>query len=83
MDNETDTKYFDQEFTGESVRLTPPQSKSGTLSSISEDVEQPHFQQFSYHGSASTLNDAVSIGSGLNLGEPAGGHLSQPILPEQ
>lgn len=48
VDNETDTKYFDQEFTGESVRLTPPQTKSGTLSSITEGIEQPHFQQVSF-----------------------------------
>lgn len=54
--SDTDTKYFDQEFTGESVQLTPPE-RTNTLSSITEETEQPYFQQFSYHGSSSTLAD--------------------------
>ena len=65
MENETDTRYFDQEFTGESVQLTPPEHHVGTLSSISEEVEQPYFQQFSFHGSATTLSDSVNMGGGL------------------
>lgn len=57
VESETDTRYFDQEFTGESVLLTPPNQTSavGTLSSITEGVELPYFQQFSYHGSESSL----------------------------
>ncbi|XP_027205019.1 AKT serine/threonine protein kinase [Dermatophagoides pteronyssinus] len=57
--SETDTKYFDQEFTGESVQLTPPE-RTSTLDLISEEIEQPYFQQFSYHGSATTLADSVN-----------------------
>ncbi|XP_015785669.1 RAC serine/threonine-protein kinase isoform X2 [Tetranychus urticae] len=48
--SETDTRYFDSEFTGESVKLTPPGPNN--LNSISEEEELPYFQQFSYHGSA-------------------------------
>ncbi|KAI1309116.1 RAC serine/threonine-protein kinase [Halotydeus destructor] len=47
--SDTDTRYFDQEFTGESVELTPP-DKVGPLSAITEEAEAPYFQQFSYHG---------------------------------
>lgn len=55
--SETDTRYFDQEFTGESVELTPPDYSvlGAGLNSISEEVEQPYFQQFSFHGSSSAL----------------------------
>lgn len=47
--SDTDTRYFDSEFTGESVELTPPDH--GPLHSIMTEFEQPYFQQFSYHGS--------------------------------
>lgn len=57
--SDTDTRYFDQEFTGESVELTPPDQ--GTLSSISEELEQPYFQQFSYHGSTPCLAKTAEI----------------------
>lgn len=47
--SETDTRYFDSEFTGESVELTPPEN-AGHLNSIAEenDTSQPYFPQFSY-----------------------------------
>ncbi|XP_053202922.1 RAC serine/threonine-protein kinase-like [Panonychus citri] len=48
--SDTDTRYFDSEFTGESVKLTPPRDPTN-LNSISEEDELPYFQQFSYHGS--------------------------------
>ncbi|XP_064489532.1 RAC serine/threonine-protein kinase-like [Ornithodoros turicata] len=51
--SDVDTRYFDQEFTGETVELTPPEA--GPLNSITEESEQPYFQQFSYHGSTGTL----------------------------
>ncbi|OWA50571.1 RAC serine/threonine-protein kinase [Hypsibius exemplaris] len=44
----TDTRYFEQEFTGESVELTPP--RNGILTSITEEVDAPYFTEFSYHG---------------------------------
>ncbi|PRD26903.1 UNVERIFIED_CONTAM: Akt1 [Trichonephila clavipes] len=55
--SDTDTRYFDQEFTGESVELTPPDN--GPLNSITEELEQPYFQQFSFHGSTGTLGKSI------------------------
>lgn len=42
--SDTDTRYFDTEFTGESVELTPP-DPAGTLGSI---AEEPLFAQVSW-----------------------------------
>lgn len=42
--SDTDTRYFDSEFTGESVELTPPEERGQHLSSI---LEEPHFSQVS------------------------------------
>lgn len=39
--SDTDTRYFDEEFTGESVELTPP-DPTGPLGSI---AEEPLFPQ--------------------------------------
>ncbi|XP_022244766.1 RAC serine/threonine-protein kinase-like [Limulus polyphemus] len=55
--SDTDTRYFDQEFTGETVELTPPDH--GPLNSISEEMEQPYFQQFSFHGSSGALGHNI------------------------
>ncbi|XP_054153882.1 RAC-alpha serine/threonine-protein kinase-like [Oppia nitens] len=55
--SDTDTRYFDQDFTGESVQLTPPEQT--TLNSINEETEQPYFQQFSFHGSATALAQSI------------------------
>ncbi|XP_034946325.1 RAC serine/threonine-protein kinase [Chelonus insularis] len=61
--SDTDTRYFDSEFTGESVELTPPDqgclgSASG-LNSIAE--EQEHFPQFSYQDSHSAATSSISV----------------------
>lgn len=56
--SDTDTRYFDSEFTGESVELTPPEL--GPLSSISEELEQPYFSQFSYQEPSSTLSGSLA-----------------------
>ena len=47
---ETDTRYFDQEFTGESVELTPPDSRGGFMDSIREEDldEEPYFPGVSF-----------------------------------
>ncbi|XP_065092664.1 RAC serine/threonine-protein kinase [Ochlerotatus camptorhynchus] len=52
VSSDTDTCYFDSEFTGESVELTPPDN-ARPLGAIQEE---PHFSQFSYQDMASTLN---------------------------
>ncbi|XP_060571359.1 RAC-alpha serine/threonine-protein kinase-like isoform X2 [Ruditapes philippinarum] len=59
--SETDTRYFDDTFTAEPVSLTPPQA-SHVLESIDEetmDTGMPYFEQFSYHGSKSSLASSV------------------------
>ncbi|XP_063700504.1 RAC serine/threonine-protein kinase-like [Culicoides brevitarsis] len=65
VESETDTRYFDTEFTGESVELTPPDEKVGQhLSSIQEE---PHFSQFSYQDVSSTLGTSSYFGSATGL----------------
>lgn len=54
VDSETDTRYFDKEFTGESVELTPPPTRDVDM--IAE--EEPYFQRFSFHGSKSSLTSS-------------------------
>lgn len=58
--SETDTRYFDDTFTAESVSLTPP-SSSHVLESIDEEMETglPYFEKFSYHGSKASLASSV------------------------
>lgn len=60
--NETDTRYFDQDFTGESVELTPPDN-DGVLCSIQEE---PYFPQFSFQDLSSTLGSSTHIGSSMS-----------------
>ncbi|XP_034486315.1 RAC serine/threonine-protein kinase [Drosophila innubila] len=62
--SDTDTRYFDEEFTGESVELTPP-DPTGPLGSI---AEEPLFPQFSYQGDmAATLGTSAHIGTSTSL----------------
>lgn len=55
--SETDTRYFDDVFTGESVSLTPPDHQKHVLESIDEEMPDamPYFEKFSYHGSKASL----------------------------
>ncbi|XP_053982281.1 RAC serine/threonine-protein kinase isoform X2 [Hylaeus anthracinus] len=59
--SDTDTRYFDSEFTGESVELTPPDQgflgSGAGLNSIAE--EQEHFPQFSYQESHSAATSSI------------------------
>jgi len=52
--SDTDTRYFDQEFTGESVQLTPP--PNGLTELDNEECEREFFNKFSFHGSTGTLS---------------------------
>jgi RAC serine/threonine-protein kinase len=54
--SDTDTRYFDSEFTGESVELTPPDPIH--LQSIQEE---PHFSQFSYQAIASYMSNNSAL----------------------
>jgi len=53
--SDTDTRYFDSEFTGESVELTPP-DPAVHLQSIQEE---PHFSQFSYQDLTSYMSNST------------------------
>ena len=60
--SDTDTRYFDEQFTREPVQLTPP--KPGAASYIPPH-ELPYFQSFSYGarsllGTPMTPDDAAS-----------------------
>jgi len=46
----TDTRYFDKEFTAQPVQLTPP-DQNGPL----DNINKPHFDEFSYSSSGSHL----------------------------
>jgi len=46
----TDTRYFDKEFTAQPVQLTPP-DHNGPL----DNINKPHFDEFSYSSSGSHL----------------------------
>lgn len=60
--SDTDTRYFDQEFTGESVELTPPDN-SGPLGSIQEEPQ--YFPQFSFQDFSSTLGSSAHISGSM------------------
>ncbi|XP_051954778.1 RAC-alpha serine/threonine-protein kinase-like isoform X2 [Xyrauchen texanus] len=47
--SETDTRYFDVEFTGQTITITPP-GQDETMESFDSD-RRPHFPQFSYSAS--------------------------------
>ena len=61
VESDTDTRYFDQQFTGENVSLTPPKSGGGSshLGLPRLDEEVPYFESFSYRGS---LNNSFASG---------------------
>ncbi|NXS35837.1 AKT2 kinase, partial [Pomatostomus ruficeps] len=47
--SEVDTRYFDEEFTAQSITITPPE-KYDHLDSLERD-HRTHFPQFSYSAS--------------------------------
>lgn len=54
VSSEIDTRYFEKEFTGESVQLTPPDDDS-----IMDNLK--YFDSFSFYGSKTSLNSQSSI----------------------
>ncbi|KAL8565685.1 hypothetical protein ACOMHN_056184 [Nucella lapillus] len=68
--SDTDTRYFDELFTGETVNLTPPTNEPApapeVLPGLDDDMDSmPYFEQFSYHGSKNSL--ASSRHSGMSF----------------
>ena len=61
----TDTRYFDSEFTGQSVELTPPDPyKNYMMSTIAEDEDQEaeeEFTRFSYHNPSSVIDNKNNL----------------------
>ncbi|CAB3398548.1 unnamed protein product [Caenorhabditis bovis] len=50
VQSDTDTSYFDAEFTSQPVQLTPPPARQGALQTVEElDEMQTNFTQFSFH----------------------------------
>jgi len=65
--SDTDTRYFDSEFTGESVELTPPDNvNSHLISSIPEDEdEEDYFNKFSYQDPGSVMGQSLLSGNSI------------------
>lgn len=63
--SETDTRYFDQVFTGESVQLTPPPNREADLDNeeAGPRISSAVFNQFSFHGSATLTSSSHALGS--------------------
>ncbi|KAM3717150.1 Serine/threonine-protein kinase [Dirofilaria immitis] len=64
VQSDTDTCYFDKEFTQAPVQLTPPSLRSGPLDTVDElDEMQNNFVQFSFHNVMSSplrdINDTM------------------------
>lgn len=58
--SDTDTRYFDSEFTGESVELTPPDAQRlGMDQGLQSIQEEPHFSQFSYQDLTSYMSNST------------------------
>lgn len=63
--SETDTRYFDEQFTREPVQLSPVRAPAPAAMAIQEE-DVPYFEQFSYHG-AKSLSEIGSAMSGLSI----------------
>ena len=65
VSSSTDTRYFDSEFTGQSVELTPPDPyKAYLMNTIAEDEEEEaekEFNRFSYHNPSSVLDNKNNL----------------------
>ena len=57
--SEADTCYFEKEFTGENVQLTPPKEKE-----LAFVANNNYFDSFSFYGSITSLNSQKSESSG-------------------
>lgn len=64
--SDVDTRYFDTEFTGEPVQLTPPEAGLGAIAEENDPLK-PYFPQFSFQCAGSTVT-----GSNLSLSTVCG-----------
>ncbi|KAK1905814.1 RAC-gamma serine/threonine-protein kinase [Dissostichus eleginoides] len=49
--SETDTRYFDEEFTAQTITITPPEKFDEDGMDCLDNERRPHFPQFSYSAS--------------------------------
>lgn len=49
--SETDTRYFDEEFTAQTITITPPEKYDDDGMDCMDNERRPHFPQFSYSAS--------------------------------
>ncbi|XP_041491351.1 RAC-gamma serine/threonine-protein kinase isoform X3 [Microtus oregoni] len=49
--SETDTRYFDEEFTAQTITITPPEKYDEDGMECMDNERRPHFPQFSYSAS--------------------------------
>ncbi|XP_053238652.1 RAC-gamma serine/threonine-protein kinase isoform X1 [Podarcis raffonei] len=49
--SETDTRYFDEEFTAQTITITPPEKYDEDGMDCMDNERRPHFPQFSYSAS--------------------------------
>uniref|UniRef100_A0A667YYW9 non-specific serine/threonine protein kinase n=1 Tax=Myripristis murdjan TaxID=586833 RepID=A0A667YYW9_9TELE len=49
--SETDTRYFDEEFTAQTITITPPEKFDEDGMDAADSERRPHFPQFSYSAS--------------------------------
>nr|XP_030724432.1 RAC-gamma serine/threonine-protein kinase isoform X3 [Globicephala melas] len=49
--SETDTRYFDEEFTAQTITITPPEKYDEDGMDCTDSERRPHFPQFSYSAS--------------------------------
>ncbi|XP_022623400.1 RAC-gamma serine/threonine-protein kinase-like isoform X2 [Seriola dumerili] len=49
--SETDTRYFDEEFTAQTITITPPEKYDEDGMDAADNERRPHFPQFSYSAS--------------------------------
>uniref|UniRef100_A0A8C6P942 non-specific serine/threonine protein kinase n=1 Tax=Nothobranchius furzeri TaxID=105023 RepID=A0A8C6P942_NOTFU len=51
VSSETDTRYFDEEFTAQTITITPPEKYDEDGVDAADNERRPHFPQFSYSAS--------------------------------
>ncbi|XP_078085643.1 RAC-gamma serine/threonine-protein kinase isoform X3 [Mustelus asterias] len=51
VSSETDTRYFDEEFTAQTITITPPEKYDEDGMDCMDNERRPHFPQFSYSAS--------------------------------
>uniref|UniRef100_A0A8C5BKH0 non-specific serine/threonine protein kinase n=1 Tax=Gadus morhua TaxID=8049 RepID=A0A8C5BKH0_GADMO len=51
VSSETDTRYFDEEFTAQTITITPPEKFDEDGMDAADSERRPHFPQFSYSAS--------------------------------